>query len=260
MTTSNNTNIEALPIVIENHSFICNDDRMWNLNEIHRVLQLPESKRPSQWRGSLRSRLEQDANLHFEHGGNERGAWATEEGTVAYAMWVSDDFYLMVIRAFIFMRDDAVLRERVAVLQADEANAELSIAAPKADIFDGRLARDGAVPWSWACKTLGLAPFKLRDGLKRSGKFILPPFSDQKNPYPPKAAFEGGYFVWKTAADGERIWQVTARGYAWMQENAPRWRELIREQARKTTAAKRAAKKTTKANLIGTHRKAEGVA
>lgn len=24
--------LEALPIVIEGHSFICNDQRMWNLN------------------------------------------------------------------------------------------------------------------------------------------------------------------------------------------------------------------------------------
>lgn len=242
-----NTNtIEAVPIVIENHSFVCNEQRMWNLNEIHRVLSLPDSKKPSQWRSSLRSRLEQDANLHFEHGGNERGAWATESATVAYAMWVSDDFYLMVINAFIFMRNDAVLRERVAVLQADEANAALSIAAPKADIFDGRLARGGAVPWSWVCKTLGLAPFKLRNGLKRSGKFILPAFSDQKNPYPPKAAFNDGYFVWKIDANGEKQWQVTARGYAWMQENASRWREAIARDDRQKAAAKRTAKRSRK--------------
>lgn len=241
----NNNTIEALPIVIEDHSFVCNDQRMWNLNEIHRVLQLPESKKPSQWRSSLRSRLEQDANLHFEHGGNERGAWATEEGTVAYAMWVSDDFYLMVIRAFIFMRNDAVLRERVAVLQADEANAALSIAAPKADIFDGRLARGGAVPWAWACKTLGLAPFKLRDNLTETGRFWLPPLSEHKHPYPTKKGFDLGYFVWKKIMDRDE-WQVTARGYAWMQENASKWREAIARDERAKAAAKRAAKRSSR--------------
>lgn len=91
---------------------------------------------------------------------------------MAYAMWVSTDFYLMVINAFIFMRNDAIVRERVAVKQADEANANLSIAAPKADIFDGRLTNGGSVPWNWACKSLGLAPMKLKEGLKRSGKFV----------------------------------------------------------------------------------------
>lgn len=243
----NNTNtIEALPIVIESHSFVCNDQRMWNLNEIHRVLNLPDNKAPSQWNNKVREALDQSGNFQTAIGGISPGTWATEEGTVAYAMWVSTDFYLMVIRAFIFMRNDAVLRERVAVLQADEANVALSIAAPKADIFDGRLARGGSVPWTWACKALGLAPFKLRDGLKRSGKFILPAFSDQKNPYPPKAAFDAGHFVWKIDANNEKHWQVTARGYAWMQENAPRWRELIADGDRTRAAAKRAAKRGRK--------------
>ncbi|WP_313700361.1 KilA-N domain-containing protein [Pantoea sp.] len=241
-----NTNtIEALPIAIENHSFFCNEQRMWNLNEIHRVLNLHDNKAPSQWNNKVREALSNSGNFQSIEGKNG-GTWATEKGAIAYAMWVSPEFFEMVVDAFIFMRNDAVLRERVAVLQADEANAELSIAAPKADIFDGRLARGGAVPWSWACKALGLAPFKLREGLKRSGKFILPAFSDQKNPYPPKAAFELGYFVWKIDANGEKNWQVTARGYAWMQENASKWRELITHDDRQKAAAKRAAKRSRK--------------
>jgi len=241
----NTDTIEALPIVIESHSFVCNDQRMWNLNEIHRILNLPDSKAPSQWNNKVREALSNSGNFQSIEGKNG-GTWATEKGAIAYAMWVSPEFFELVVDAFIFMRNDAVLRERVAVLQADKANAELSIAAPKADIFDGRLARGGALPWSWACKALGLAPFKLRDGLKRSGKFIQPPFSDQKNPYPPKAAFDKGYFVWKIDASGEKHWQVTARGYAWMQENASRWRELIAKDDRERAAAKRAAKRSAR--------------
>lgn len=241
-----NTNtIEALPIVIENHLFTCNDQRMWNLNEIHQVLNLSDSKAPSQWRTEVSRHMDRSANLQTVNGDNG-GTWATEAGAIAYAMWVSTDFYLMVINAFIFMRNDAVLRERVAVLQADVAHAALSIAAPKASIFDGRLARGGSVPWTWACKTLGLAPFKLRDGLKRSGKFILPALSDQKNPYPPKATFDSGLFVWKIDANGDKHWQVTARGYAWMQENASKWREAIARDNRQKAAAKRAAKRSRK--------------
>lgn len=139
-----NTNTtEALPIVIENHSFVCNDQRMWNLNEIHRVLNLPDNKAPSQWRDAIAREMESSANLQKM---DKVGSLATEAGTIAYAMWVSTNFYLMVINAFIFMRNDALLRERVAVLQADEANAALSIATPKAEIFDKRLANGGAVP------------------------------------------------------------------------------------------------------------------
>ncbi|WP_312776980.1 hypothetical protein [Pseudescherichia sp.] len=238
-----NTNIEALPIVIENHSFVCNDQRMWNLNEIHRVLNLPDNKAPSQWRDAISRAMESSANLQKV---DKVGSLATEAGTIAYAMWVSTSFYLMVINAFIFMRNDVILRERVAVLQADEANAALSVATPKANIFDGRLARGGSVPWTWACKTLGLAPFKLRDGLKRSSKFILPALSDQRNPYPPKAAFDSGHFVWKTDANDGKQWQVTAHGYAWMQENASKWREAIARDDRQKAVAKRAAKRSRK--------------
>ncbi|EML0042315.1 hypothetical protein RCG70_004955 [Enterobacter roggenkampii] len=50
--------LEALPIVIEGHSFICNDQRMWNLNEIHRVLGLPASKMPSEWNNKIRTQLD----------------------------------------------------------------------------------------------------------------------------------------------------------------------------------------------------------
>lgn len=240
-----NTNIiEALPIVIENHSFICNDQRMWNLNEIHRVLNLPDSKAPSQWTNKVREALSNSGNFQSIEGKNG-GTWATEKGAIAYAMWVSPEFFEMVVDAFIFMRNDAVLRERVAVLQADEANAALSIAAPKADIYDKRLANGGAVPWSWACKAMGLAPFKLRDHLKRTGRFCLPPFTEHKHPYPTKRGFELGYFVWKKVMDRNE-WQVTARGVAWMQEKQHEWREAIATNDHQKAAAKRAAKRSRK--------------
>lgn len=78
--------LEALPIVIEGHSFICNDQRMWNLNEIHRVLGLPANKMPKEWDNRLRTVLDQGGNFLLAHGGSTPGTWATESGTVAYAM------------------------------------------------------------------------------------------------------------------------------------------------------------------------------
>lgn len=235
--------LEALPIVIEGHSFICHDQRMWNLNEIHRVLGLPASKMPSEWNNKIRTQLDRSGNFRTVNG-DGGGTWATEAGAVAYAMWVSTDFYLMVINAFIFMRNDAIVRERVAVKQADEANANLSIAAPKADIFDGRLTNGGSVPWNWACKSLGLAPMKLKEGLKRSGKFVQKwnPDSYADELRPQEKAFSIGLFVTKSVM-GKDTWQVTAKGYAWMQGNAQKWRELIADGDRLKAAERRAQKR-----------------
>ncbi|GKW12579.1 hypothetical protein PEC301899_28610 [Pectobacterium carotovorum subsp. carotovorum] len=227
---NNSVDNQPLPIIINGHSFTCDENRMWNLNEIHRVLDLTDNKAPSQWRDGISRSMEASANLQKV---DKVGSLASEAGTIAYAMWVSIGFYMMVINAFIFMRNDAIMRERIAILQADEANAELSIAAPKADIFDGRLTRGGAVPWSWACKSLGLAPQKLKDGLLGSGKFIKVRNRDDgiETIKPPKRAFETGYFVMKEFM-GKSQWQITARGYAWMQEHAQRWRGLIEERTK----------------------------
>ncbi|MCT6497293.1 hypothetical protein MTR56_25715, partial [Escherichia coli] len=119
-----------------------------------------------------------------------------------------------------------------------------SIAAPKADIFDGRLTNGGSVPWNWACKSLGLAPMKLKEGLKRSGKFVQKwnPDSYADELRPQEKAFSIGLFVTKSVM-GKDTWQVTAKGYAWMQGNAQKWRELIADGDRLKAAERRAQKR-----------------
>ncbi|MFJ5401801.1 KilA-N domain-containing protein, partial [Pectobacterium sp. CHL-2024] len=114
-----------LPIIINGHSFTCDENQMWNLNDIYRTLDLSDSKRPSEWNNQVRTQLDRSGNFRTVNG-DGGGTWATEKGTIAYAMWVSTDFYSLVIDAFVFMRNDAIMRERIAILQADEANAELS--------------------------------------------------------------------------------------------------------------------------------------
>ncbi|MFB1173100.1 KilA-N domain-containing protein, partial [Escherichia coli] len=93
----------VLPVIVDGYHWACNQDRMWNLNELHRTLGLPPAKEPGQWRSSLKDKLVKDANLHVL-AGRSGGTLATEEAAIAYAMWVSDDFYLKVIRAFIALR------------------------------------------------------------------------------------------------------------------------------------------------------------
>ncbi|HDI5997111.1 TPA: hypothetical protein POB14_000994 [Escherichia coli] len=69
----------VLPVIVDGYHWACNQDRMWNLNELHKELELPSAKEPGQWRSSVRTLLDQDANLHVAHGGSTPGTWATEE-------------------------------------------------------------------------------------------------------------------------------------------------------------------------------------
>ena len=82
----------VLPVIVDGYHWACNQDRMWNLNELHKTLELPSGKEPGQWRSSLKDRLVKDANLHVLAGRNG-GTLATEEAAIAYAMWVSEEFY-----------------------------------------------------------------------------------------------------------------------------------------------------------------------
>lgn len=110
----------VLPVIVDGYHWTCNQGRMWNLNELHKELELPSTKEPGQWRSSVRTLLDQDANLHVAHGGSTPGTWATEEAAIAYAMWVSPDFYLKVIRAFIALRNDKVSEAKALAQDSKE--------------------------------------------------------------------------------------------------------------------------------------------
>ncbi|HBE2498929.1 TPA: hypothetical protein KL352_001403 [Escherichia coli] len=38
------------PVIVDGYHWACNQDRMWNLNELHKELELPSAKEPGQWR------------------------------------------------------------------------------------------------------------------------------------------------------------------------------------------------------------------
>lgn len=105
---THNTQAELLPIVIEGHTFKPNTDGLWSLTEIHQTLNLPESKRPGQWDNEVSNRLLSCGNFHKV---DKVGSFADELGTIAYAMWVSTDFFLMVARAFVYPVDNFGSRE-----------------------------------------------------------------------------------------------------------------------------------------------------
>ncbi|MHC2595523.1 hypothetical protein ACVLVH_001139 [Kluyvera sp. 1366] len=118
MSTLNNSNINnvkplmkhevVLPVIVDGYYWHCNEDRMWNLNELHKALTLGDNKVPSEWNNQVRLHLDHSGNFRTALGGANPGTWATEQGAIAYAMWVSPEFYLKVINAFIAIRNDKV--------------------------------------------------------------------------------------------------------------------------------------------------------
>ena len=143
MLTNNQTDL--LPIVIEGQIFKPNAEGLWSLNEIHKTLNLSEAKRPSEWSNAVSAELFASGNFRKV---DKVGSFADELGAIAYAMWVSTDFYLMVIRAFIAMRNSAVreLRHKDALLDAN---------MPKATTLDMK-ARGAGLTWTEACRVAGI--------------------------------------------------------------------------------------------------------
>ena len=238
MNTTTNT---LLPIVIEGHTFKPNAEGLWDHNEIHKSLGLPESKAPSEWRNEVQSELSNSGNLRSK-AGRYGGTMGTEAGTIAYAMWVSTDFYLMVVRAFVTMRNDAILSARMALLAAAEADTKLAKVVPKADLIDTRLTGLG-ITWSQACKLAGVTkPQLAKQYLVHTKRFISKdhPTEYRKILKPSPQGFAQGLFKSCSISFGnEDGYRVTAKGLAWLQGKAQEINTAIAERARKLAAERR---------------------
>lgn len=233
-----NTQAELLPIVIEGHTFKSNTDGLWSLNEIHQTLNLPESKRPGQWDNEVSNRLLSCGNFHKV---DKVGSFADELGTIAYAMWVSTDFYLMVARAFVAVRNHAVseLRHKDALLDAN---------MPKASTLDMK-ARGAGLTWTEACRVAGIQQPRLAlDALVSMRAFVYPVDnfgSREGSPRPHKQGFAVGSFV-KTSSDfGNREgWRVKPRGLDWLRNKTEEINLKVAEDKARKDKAKRLAKRT----------------
>lgn len=238
---------ELLPVVINGQTFSANQDRMWNLNEIQKGLDLPDAKRPSQWDNEIRKALDQSGNFHTALGGANPGTWATEAGTIAYAMWVSPDFYLMVVHAFVAVRNSAVreLRHKDALLDAN---------MPKASTLDMK-ARGAGLTWIEACRVAGIQQPRLAlDVLVSMGSFVYPMDnfgSREGSPRPRKQGFEVGAFVKASSEFGNREgWRVKPRGLDWLRNKAEEINQKVVEKKAQKARAKLAAKQPT-VNRLG---------
>ncbi|MBA6058923.1 MULTISPECIES: hypothetical protein [Pseudomonas] len=229
-----------LPIVIEGHTFKPNAEGLWSLNEIHQTLSLPESKRPGQWDNEVSNRLLSCGNFHKV---DKVGSFADELGTIAYAMWVSTDFYLMVAGAFVAMRNSAVgeLRSAKTLLDAN---------MPKASALDMK-ARGAGLTWTEACRVAGIQQPRLALEALVSMKAFVYPLDNfgtrDGSPRPHKKGFEVGAFVKVSSDFGNREgWRVKPRGLDWLREKA----QEINLNVSETKALKAKAKRASKASRI----------
>ncbi|WP_288076982.1 hypothetical protein [Pseudomonas sp.] len=232
-----NIKTDLLPIVIEGQTFKPNEAGMWNLNEIAKALNVRE---PGQWRNAVQAALIKDANLHVSHG---NGTLATEEGAIAYAMWVSTDFYLMVIRAFIAMRNSAVreLRQKDAILDAN---------MPKASTLDMK-ARGAGLTWTEACRVAGIQQPRLAlEFLAKGPMFVqvCDDFGGRTGKIRPKQqGFDSKAFATVSSDFGNREgWRVKPRGLDWLRTKT----EIINVGVAEAKAVQVKAKKAAQASRV----------
>ncbi|WP_324833520.1 hypothetical protein [Pseudomonas saxonica] len=157
-------------------------------------------------------------------------------------MWVSTEFYRMVIHAFVTMRNDSILSARMALLAAAEADTKLAKAVPKADLIDTRLTGLG-ITWSQACKLAGVTkPQLAKQYLVYIERFISKdhPTEYRKILKPSPTGFSLGYFKSCSLSFGnEDGYRVTAKGLAWLQGKAQEINTAIAQRARRETAVRR---------------------
>jgi hypothetical protein len=238
-----NTNTELLPIVIEGHAFKPNAEGLWSLNEIHQTLSLDPAKIASKWNNEIRTALDQRRNFVIERGGANPGTWATEAGAIAYAMWVSPEFYLMVVDAFVTMRNDAVLSARMAAIALVEKDALLADNMPKASALMQKA--DGlGISWTDACRAAGVLQTRLAKDVLVTVKVFRKVWDHDKGDdviEPSPKCFQDGLFKRAKGLHGNlEGWRVTAKGVNWLTERLQKINDGVRE----LTAKKRLAKRT----------------
>jgi hypothetical protein len=212
MLTNNQTDL--LPIVIEGQTFKPSADGMWSLNEIHQTLNLSEAKRPSEWSNAVSAELFASGNFRKV---DKVGSFADELGAIAYAMWVSTDFYLMVAGAFLAMRNSAIR-------DAKTKDALLAANMPKATTLDLK-ARGAGLTWTEACRVAGVQQPRLALAELVKMKWFVYPVdsfgSPEGSPRPKKQGFAVGAFVKVSTEFGNKEgWRVKPRGLDWLNKHA----------------------------------------
>jgi hypothetical protein len=194
------------------------------------LFNLRVAKPPAQWRGRDREYFERCADLHTVIG-DQGGTWATERATIAYAMACSIDFYVMVVDAFVTMRNDAIMSARMSSLALVEKDKLLADNMPKATALMLK-ARAHGISWTDACRAARIERIQLsKRFLASQGKFrtVFDHDKGQDVLQPIALGFERDLFRRHTGLFGNVDgWKVTDRGLNWLVEKSQWINEGVR--------------------------------
>lgn len=170
-------------MTIANVSIRQDADGRYCLNDLHRAAGEEARHKPGNWlmleqTKALAAEIE-IAGIPAIQSKQGLGTFVVKELVYAYAMWISPTFNLQVIRAYDAQVATPAVNPanltRLQILQLaleseearQAAEAELAIAAPKAEALDRISTADGLVNLTVAAKILQVAPRKLFDWLRQ---------------------------------------------------------------------------------------------
>jgi hypothetical protein len=115
--------MKLLPITINGIEINPTKDGLYSLNEIHKASGSSDKKAPSEWNNNISRSLLASGNFRKV---DKKGSFGTEQAAIAYAMWVSLDFYMLVVSVFITVRHSLLAQIEVTRhAQAQRHEAEL---------------------------------------------------------------------------------------------------------------------------------------
>ncbi|MEE4089356.1 hypothetical protein [Pseudomonas viridiflava] len=221
----------ALPIKLPDaqgnlHTFLSNEEGLYNLTDIWRELGLPDRKAPSQWNNEAKRALTSSGNFQSING---RGGQtlATEKACIAYSMWVSFPFYSLVVDTFIVVRNDEKLAAATYRRLAEEHQDMFAANARKVKAYS-RLDRT-LLHWRHSCYLADIhSPdlaykYVVQNYLfwcaRHQGKLTRYSLTD--------AGRDAGFYVVSGGnfSDGLR---VTSKGRCWLMDHADEINEATR--------------------------------
>lgn len=206
-------------ITVENKTFESNEDGMLNLNSIWKECGLGENKRPSQWRNDVSRSFFESANLQSREvatvGGSNltsKALFADEEATIGYAMFVSVDFYRIVVKAFVALRQGAVEEaQRLAALTKTVEETH----------YLKRQERVLGMSWDESCAYAGIVNSQAcRHMLLAHPLFTFFEKNSRGDYYVTTSGAESGYFYNRGNVFNENtVMKVSKEGRLWLKQN-----------------------------------------
>lgn len=203
-------------VKLEGKVFKSNESGFLDLNDIRKGLGLPDSKIPSKWDSAVSRCFYSNRNLvlnEIKHlgAGVSKAIYGDERATIGYAMWVSPEFYLIVLDAFIALRNGEVEK---ALSLASNTLSEVDANYLK------RQSRIKGLTWDESCAQSGIKHSqKCREMLLAHPKFKL--FDKCNNKYFVTDEGESSEYFYNrgNAFSKNTTLRVSIEGRKWLREN-----------------------------------------